>query len=217
MEDKKYEGAATSMVRFGDRVEGFLAVPAKGAGPFPGVVLGHERYGLVQHTLDLAAKFARDGYVCIAPDLFSRWEGDKAALNRGDIQVPIVDADIKSYMSDGLDFLLQHPKVDPKKIVAMGVCQSGSFPLLLNSIRPEVTANLVIYGGAQVGEYTAEPPRRTEPTKTSSRASPRRCSASGARMISSSRSATCASCAAFSRITARATSSRCSATCRMAG
>lgn len=165
MEEKKYPGALTSRVHFGDRVEGFLAVPEKGAGPFPGVVLGHERYGLVQHTLDLAAKFARDGCVCIAPDLFSRWDGDKEALNRGDISVPIVDDDIKSYMSDGLDYLLQHPRVDPEKLVAMGVCQSGSFPLLLNSVRPEVTANIVVYGGAQVGEYTAAPPRRTEPYK----------------------------------------------------
>lgn len=158
-----YPNANTSMVTFGDRVQGFLAVPEHGDGPFAGVVLGHERYGLVQHTLDLAAKFARDGLVCIAPDLFSRWEGDKEALNRGEIQVPIVDEDIKAYMSDGVDYLLQHPKVDPQRIVAMGVCQSGSFPLLANSIRPEIIANIVIYGAAQQAEWEAQPPRRTEP------------------------------------------------------
>jgi carboxymethylenebutenolidase len=163
MDEKQYPGAVTSMITFGDRVQAFLAMPAQGSGPFPAVVLGHERYGLVQHTLDLAAKFAKDGYACIAPDLFSRWDGDKEALNRGDIQVPVSDDDIKSYMSDGLDYLLQHPKVDPKRIAAMGVCLSGSYPLLLNSIRPEVTANIIVYGGAQVGEYTAQPPRRTEP------------------------------------------------------
>jgi carboxymethylenebutenolidase len=151
------------MVAFGDRVQGFLAEPAEGTGGFPAVVLGHERYGLVQHTLDLAAKFARDGYVCIAPDLFSRWDGDKEKLNRGEVQVPISDDDIKSYMSDGLDFLLKHPKVHPSRIAAMGVCQSGSFPLLLNSIRSEVIANIVIYGGAQVAEYTAQSPIRHEP------------------------------------------------------
>lgn len=163
MTEQQYPGAVTKMVAFGDRVQGFLAEPAEGTGRFPAVVLGHERYGLVQHTLDLAAKFARDAYVCIAPDLFSRWEGDKAKLNRGEVQVPISDDDIKSYMSDGLDFLLKHPKVDPSRIAAMGVCQSGSFPLLLNSIRSEVIANIVIYGGAQVAEYTAQPPIRHEP------------------------------------------------------
>ena len=163
MEAPTYPNAVTSIVKFGDRVEGFLAVPDKGNGPFTAVLLGHERYGLVKHTLDLAAKFARDGYICLAPDLFSRWDGDKAALNRGDIQVPLNDADIISYMSDGVDYLLKHPKVDPKRIVAMGVCQSGSYPLLANSARKEISANVVVYGGAQKAEFEAGPPRRVEP------------------------------------------------------
>lgn len=158
-----YAGAKTAMVTFGNRVEGFLAVPEKGAEPFGAVVLGHERYGLVQHTLDLAGKFAGDGYVCLAPDLFSRWEGDKEALNRGDIQVPINDDDIKDYMSAGLDYLLTRPDVDPKRIVAMGVCQSGSYPLIANSVRSEYSANVVVYGGAQAAEWMADAPRRTEP------------------------------------------------------
>ena len=163
MADKIYPGAVTSRIVFGDRVEAFLAVPAVGEGPFPAVVLGHERYGLVEHTLDLAAKFAGDGYICVAPDMFSRWDGDKAALNRGDISHHLSDDDIKSYMSESIDFLLAHPKVDAKRLVGMGVCQSGSYPLLLNSVRPEVTANIVVYGGAQAAEYMAKPPRRDEP------------------------------------------------------
>ena len=67
------------------------------------------------------------------------------------------------YMSDGVDFLLKHPKVDPKRIVAMGVCQSGSYPLLANSARSEISANVVVYGGAQKAEFEAKPPRRVEP------------------------------------------------------
>lgn len=163
MSEQAYPGAETSRVTFGNRVEAFFAVPLSGEGSFPAVVLGHERYGLVKHTLDLAAKFAAHGYICIAPDMFSRWDGDKEALNRGDIQHHLSDDDIKSYMSESVDFLLAHPKVDPKRLVGMGVCQSGSYPLLLNSIRPEITANVVVYGGAQVAEFQAKPPRRTEP------------------------------------------------------
>jgi carboxymethylenebutenolidase len=151
------------MVAFGDRVQGFLAVPEPATGPYAAVILGHERYGLVQHTLDLAAKFARDGLVCLAPDLFSRWEGDKAALMRGDIMVPILDDDIKAYMGEGVDYLLRHPNVDARRVVAMGVCQSGSYPLVANSVRPEITANVVVYGGAQKAEWDATPPQRTEP------------------------------------------------------
>ena len=137
------------MVTFGDRVKGFLAMPENQTGPFGAVLLGHERYGLIQHTLDLTAKFAAHGYIGLAPDLFSRWEGDMDALNRGDIQVTITDDDLKSYLGDSLDYLLNHSQVDPNRIVGMGVCQSGDYPLVLNSIRHEISANIVVYGGAQ--------------------------------------------------------------------
>ena len=149
MQDPSYPGAITSMVTFGDRVKGFLAMPENQTGPFGAVILGHERYGLIQHTLDLTAKFAAHGYIGLAPDLFSRWEGDMDALNRGDIQVTITDDDLKSYLGDSLDYLLNHSQVDPNRIVGMGVCQSGDYPLVLNSIRDEISANIVVYGGAQ--------------------------------------------------------------------
>jgi carboxymethylenebutenolidase len=153
MVETAYPGARTATVTFGNRVEAFLALPEQGAGPYPAVVLGHERYGLVQHTLDLAAKFAAHGFVGIAPDMFSRWDGDKAALNRGDIQVPLSYADIRSYMGDSLDYLRTLPQVRPRQIAAMGVCQSGSYPLILNSVRPDISANIVVYGGAQRGVW----------------------------------------------------------------
>ena len=118
MANHSYPRAETSMVSFGNRVEGFVAVPVKGKSPFPAVVLGHERYGLVKHTLDLAAKFARDGYVCVAPDLFSRWDGDKAALNRGEIMHQLADDEIRFCMSAGVGYLLQHPKSRSKKMLS---------------------------------------------------------------------------------------------------
>ena len=157
-----YPGAITSTVTFGDRVDAFVAIPEQGSGPFGAVALGHERYGLVQHTLDLTAKLAASGYIGVAPDMYSRWEGDKEALSRGDIMVPLCDDDIRSYMGASLDYLLEYPQVDPKRIAAMGVCQSGEYPLVLNSARSEICANVVVYGGAQaavweVGKARQEP------------------------------------------------------------
>src|SRR5437867_11244992 len=85
IEAHSHIGANTSWVDLGEGTRAFLALPTRFRAPYPAVVLGHERYGLVQHTLDLAAKFASHGYVAIAPDMASHWEGDKEALNRGDI------------------------------------------------------------------------------------------------------------------------------------
>ncbi|HZS02527.1 MAG TPA: dienelactone hydrolase family protein [Chloroflexota bacterium] len=162
MTQVQYPGARTSLVTFGDRVQAFLAVPERGTPPYGAVVLGHERYGLVQHTLDLTAKFAAHGYVAIAPDMFSRWDGDKAALNRGDIQVPLSDADVRAYMGDSVDYLHTLREVDPARIAAMGVCQSGDYPLVLNSVRPEIAANVVVYGAAQPSMWELSE-RRPEP------------------------------------------------------
>ena len=162
MTQVQYPGARTSLVTFGDRVQAFLAVPERGTPPYGAVVLGHERYGLVQHTLDLTAKFAAHGYVAIAPDMYSRWDGDKAALNRGDIQVPLSDADVRAYMGDSVDYLHTLREVDPARIAAMGVCQSGDYPLVLNSVRPEIAANVVVYGAAQPSMWELSE-RRPEP------------------------------------------------------
>lgn len=35
----------------------------------------------------------------------------------------------------------------------MGVCQSGAYPLLLNSVRHDLAANVVVYGGAQKSNW----------------------------------------------------------------
>jgi carboxymethylenebutenolidase len=150
--ERKYIGANTSWVDFGDGTRAFLTQPQQGKGPFKAVILGHERYGLVQHTLDLAAKFAAYGYMCVAPDMASHWKGDKEALNRGDARLTLTPDQIKYYMSKGLDYLLAQPQVDKTRIAAMGVCQSGDYPLLLNSTRKEVAANLIFYGGVTTGE-----------------------------------------------------------------
>jgi len=46
-------------LRFGGDCKGFLYLPRDEA-PAGAVVILHERYGLVQHTLDLAQRFAKD-------------------------------------------------------------------------------------------------------------------------------------------------------------
>jgi carboxymethylenebutenolidase len=150
--EHNYLGARTESVDIGDRTRAFVAIPKAGEGPFPAVIIGHERYGLVQHTLDLAAKFASYGYVCVAPDMASHWDGDLHALNRGEIGLPLTEDQVKYYYGLSLDFLLRHAAVNGARIAAMGVCQSGGYPLLINSVRQEIRANLVIYGGTRTPE-----------------------------------------------------------------
>ena len=147
IEEHSYIGAKTSWVDVGDGTRAFLATPGRFRAPYGAMVLGHERYGLVQHTLDLTAKFASYGYVAIAPDMASHWDGDKEALNRGDVSLTLTDDQVKNYMSRCTDYLQRLPEVEARRIAAMGVCASGGYPHLLNSVRPGLAANIVFYGG----------------------------------------------------------------------
>jgi len=150
IEAHSYIAAETSWIDdIGEGTRAFLGVPKRFAGPYGAVVLGHERYGLVQHTLDLVAKFASYGYVALAPDMASHWDGDKEALNRGDVGLTLTDDEVQGYMAQSVHYLQTVPSVDPGRVAVMGVCQSGGYPHLANAIIPDVYANIVFYGGVR--------------------------------------------------------------------
>src|ERR1700732_2246858 len=102
----------------------FFAMPVGGSEKVPAVVLMHERYGLVKHTCDLAERFARDGFVCIAPDFFYQ-HPDQDALHRGDVGYPIKDAASNGHIATAIAELKKLPQVDRSKIAVNGVCQTG--------------------------------------------------------------------------------------------
>jgi carboxymethylenebutenolidase len=142
----------SEIVRFGEGLEGHLFLPER-TQPAGAVVILHERYGLVQHTLDLAQKLADDGYVAMAPDLFSRWQGDKEALKRGEVRAVLPDEEVGGVVNGALDYLKGHPRVDGDKLAVMGVCQSGRYPIVVGSQRRDLAALVVFYGAAQDSDW----------------------------------------------------------------
>ncbi len=51
-------------------LEGYLATPDE-RGPHPAVIVIHEIWGLDDHIKDVARRFAGEGYVALAPDLYT--------------------------------------------------------------------------------------------------------------------------------------------------
>jgi carboxymethylenebutenolidase len=128
----------------------FIAVPA-GNAKAPAVVVVHERYGFVRHTRDLAERFARDGFVAIAPDLYFRHQ-DQEALHRGDANCDVTDPDSLIALGATMDALKAIPQADPSRLAIMGVCQTGRLPLVVAAAHP-IAAALVWYGAAQPREW----------------------------------------------------------------
>ncbi len=53
----------------GAPMPGFLAAP-EGDGPFPGVIIVQEWWGLDDDIKDVAQRIAREGFAALAPDLY---------------------------------------------------------------------------------------------------------------------------------------------------
>jgi carboxymethylenebutenolidase len=161
MAAKKATGVKSSAIRLGSGMGAFRALP-KAKTKRPAVILLHERYGLAQHTKDLAVKFAQAGYVCLAPDLFWRFTGDKKGLLQGNVRVRLRDNEVLQDLGEVLDHLKSSKSVDVSRIAAMGVCATGRHSILLQAHHKEVRASVVFYGavggeGWSVDECRQEP------------------------------------------------------------
>jgi carboxymethylenebutenolidase len=128
----------------------FLARPA-GSARYPVVVLMHERYGLVQHTKDLASRCARDGFVVLAPDFFFK-HPDPAALNAGDSRYDMTDPEAVGLLKSALAALEKHPSADLSRIAVAGYCQTGRHPLVF-AAEVKMQAVVVWYGAAAKREW----------------------------------------------------------------
>lgn len=155
MATKKSTGVKASAIQLSSGMGAFRTLPkAKAQGP--AVILLHERYGLAQHTKDLAVKFAKAGYVCFAPDLFWRFTGDKKGLLQGSVRVRLRDDEVLQDLAEGLDHLQGLTSVDTERIGVMGVCATGRHSLLLQAHRKEVRACVVFYGAVGGAGWTVD-------------------------------------------------------------
>lgn len=143
---------AGEMVKFpsnGQEAEGYLAKPASGSGP--GVIVIQEWWGLVPHIKDIADRFAGEGFVALAPDLYhgeSTAEPDEA----GKLMMGMNIGQAAKDMSGAVDYLAGLDAASGDKVGCVGYCMGGGLSLYLASLKPEIGACVIYYGvlpGAQ--------------------------------------------------------------------
>jgi carboxymethylenebutenolidase len=147
-----YINANTRWIDLPDRGHAFLGTPTSGPGPYPAMIIGHERYGLVLDSLDLVAMLAAYGYVAVAPDMAPDFPGDREAMHKGEVPGGWDREAIETYMAHSYDYLAGMPEVDSTRISAIGFCASGGWGWICNSVRPGLCASICYYGGGEYNE-----------------------------------------------------------------
>lgn len=127
----------------GERVRGYLATPAGGRGP--GVLVLQEWWGLVPHVKDVCDRFAREGFVALAPDLYrgeSTSDPDAAGRLMMGLEIPRAARDL-----DGaVKALLAEPATVGPKVGAIGFCMGGQLALFAACRNPSIGAVVDFYG-----------------------------------------------------------------------
>jgi len=128
-------------------LRGFLARP-EAAKPRPAVIVIHEWWGLNDHIKDIAQRFAREGYVALAPDLYSRL-GNKVTKDSNEAAKLMESLSSQSALKDlnaTTRWLKQQPFVDPLKLGVVGFCMGGTFALTAASHNSDIKAAVPFYG-----------------------------------------------------------------------
>jgi carboxymethylenebutenolidase len=135
-------------VRFpsdGSSTDGYLA---KGEGAGLGVVVIHERWGLVSHIQNVCDRLGAEGFTALAPDLFEgrtipNSEPDQAEMAMMAMNLPVA----AGRLSGAVDFLVDHPAVRGHGLGVIGFGMGGGLALWLASLRPDqVRAAVPFYG-----------------------------------------------------------------------
>ncbi|MBI4315287.1 MAG: dienelactone hydrolase family protein [Chloroflexi bacterium] len=123
---------------------GHLARPS-GNGPWPGLIVIQEWWGLDAQTKSIADRFAAEGYLAFAPDVY---HGELAALGDGDKAMALVQKygpNAPAELAAAFDALKQLPECTGK-VGSVGFCFGGRMSLALGLSRP-LSAVCTFYGG----------------------------------------------------------------------
>jgi carboxymethylenebutenolidase len=140
--------AATSKAvsyKSGDEtVQGILYTPA-GKGPFPGVIVIHEWWGLNDWVKDQATKLSDQGYVTLAIDLY-RGKVATAPDEAHELMRGVPEDRAKRDLGAAFQYLASLPDVKKDRIGAIGWCMGGGYALDVALQEPTLRAVVINYG-----------------------------------------------------------------------
>ncbi len=133
--------------------QGYLASPKSGNGP--AVIVIQEWWGLVGHITDIVDRFAAQGFVAFAPDLYhgqAAAEPDVAKKLMMELQLDLAGKEI----SNAAQYLLSLPQVSSRHVGAIGFCMGGSLAIWSGTLTQSISATVGFYPGSSWERHAPE-------------------------------------------------------------
>ncbi len=135
-------------------MKAYIAVPDDKNKSYPGLILLQEAGGVNTNLKNIAKKFAKDGYIVIAPELFHRTSKSEFALSVDVLSMEEIMPHAKALTKEGMsaditaswDWLQKNEQIQHDNIACLGYCLGGRAAFLANTILP-FKAAVSFYGG----------------------------------------------------------------------
>jgi len=128
-------------------VRAFVVAPQT-KGKRPAIIVIQEWWGLTDHIKEIAKRYAAEGYVAIAPDLYSRfgYALTTDAGEAGKLMNMLQQEDGLKDLDATVAYLKSVPEVDGARIGVTGFCMGGSYALMLPCVNSDIKAAVPFYG-----------------------------------------------------------------------
>jgi carboxymethylenebutenolidase len=141
-------------------VPAYRAMPATG-GPFPVVLVVQEIFGVHEHIKDVCRRFAKLGFLAIAPALYAR-EGDVSGMSDikeiiAKVVSKVPDAQVMSDLDAAVAWAGKNSG-NTDKLGITGFCWGGRIVWLYAAHNPKLKAGVAWYGRI-VGDHTDFQPK----------------------------------------------------------
>jgi carboxymethylenebutenolidase len=138
----------------GETLTGYLARPTD-EGARPAVIVIQEWWGLNDHIRDVTRRFAQEGFVALAPDLYHGVvvsEPDEARKMVMELDMSQAIGEIRH----AVDFLQARADVVGPKVGIVGFCMGGRLVLRTARVEPDLGAAVAFYGTPLAAQEAAE-------------------------------------------------------------
>jgi carboxymethylenebutenolidase len=130
------------------QIPAYRAMPASGKG-FPVVLVVQEIFGVHEHIKDICRRFAKLGYLAVAPELYAR-QGDVSKASNMQEIMPIVskvpDAQVISDLDAAVAWAQKSGQGTADKLAITGFCWGGRIVWLYAGHNPGLKAGVAWYG-----------------------------------------------------------------------